>query len=677
MVSSVHALRDEEVKWFFTATDIWGCTRGEEFGGLRPPFDVTEQGRALAYVTRLQLRSRIATQRLNFRAGVAEAAATSIYQLFPFARTKTEQHGPEAAPVADIVWWMLNRDVRPFTARWHRVAERGQLQNEEVSRRFRGELEHLASCLTAWSALLSRLCVDPAALIELPDKRNPRAAVPSGGAMAVLPPKSDSMPVPTAYPNDFAELMTRETKLINEWRAYLKEAGVERVGLSGLALSGGGIRSATFSLGVLTALASRFDVFGVDYISTVSGGGYLGGLIDSAFERGLFNEDSPARGPLGSESGYGEAVVAWLRGNSANMSLTPLPGAAEQTPAHDAGVARIYRERLLSTWIVERDEEEKKGFPAQVLDSGEDIALQDLEKPSPLHLWNLALNATNLDRRMQIALRGRGADLYTVSRAGTESRLLGYSELGEHWRLSTAMALSGAAIAATTSETQGGLGAQTFGNAADLGAHVDDLNGKLKQGTWWERTKLLFGQSDASHESAYLSDGGHVENTGVYSLLRRRCAFILAIDGEHDSKMTFAGLVELQHLARVELRTKLDIDTSELELVDGYSGSHFTIIQVHYPKTEHAPAQRGVIVYVKLSLTGDEPRYLRAFREQEPDFPHHTTMKQSYDDKFFEAYLALGEHVGAQLVSEPLTGGLSGSGFEAWAGQLAEKFGEM
>jgi predicted acylesterase/phospholipase RssA len=44
----------------------------------------------------------------------------------------------------------------------------------------------------------------------------------------------------------------------------------------GLAISGGGIRSATFSLGVLVALARRNLLPEFDYLSTVSGGGYLG-----------------------------------------------------------------------------------------------------------------------------------------------------------------------------------------------------------------------------------------------------------------------------------------------------------------------------------------------------------------------------------------------------------------
>ena len=50
-------------------------------------------------------------------------------------------------------------------------------------------------------------------------------------------------------------------------------------GLSGLALSGGGIRSATFNLGVVQALAELRLLADFDYLSTVSGGGFIGGWL--------------------------------------------------------------------------------------------------------------------------------------------------------------------------------------------------------------------------------------------------------------------------------------------------------------------------------------------------------------------------------------------------------------
>src|SRR5215831_9522165 len=53
---------------------------------------------------------------------------------------------------------------------------------------------------------------------------------------------------------------------------------------SALCLSGGGIRSASFALGVLQALARLGLLFRFDYLSTVSGGGYIGSWL-SAWRR--------------------------------------------------------------------------------------------------------------------------------------------------------------------------------------------------------------------------------------------------------------------------------------------------------------------------------------------------------------------------------------------------------
>lgn len=49
--------------------------------------------------------------------------------------------------------------------------------------------------------------------------------------------------------------------------------------LAGLALSGGGVRSATFNLGALQALAELRLLRDFDYLSTVSGGGFIGGWL--------------------------------------------------------------------------------------------------------------------------------------------------------------------------------------------------------------------------------------------------------------------------------------------------------------------------------------------------------------------------------------------------------------
>ena len=56
-------------------------------------------------------------------------------------------------------------------------------------------------------------------------------------------------------------------------------------GTSALCLSGGGIRSATFALGVLQGLAHAGVLKHIDYLSTVSGGGYTGGWLTTWLHR--------------------------------------------------------------------------------------------------------------------------------------------------------------------------------------------------------------------------------------------------------------------------------------------------------------------------------------------------------------------------------------------------------
>src|SRR5438093_940335 len=81
----------------------------------------------------------------------------------------------------------------------------------------------------------------------------------------------------------------------------------------GLALSGGGIRSATFNLGLLQALAQLGVLRQVNYLSTVSGGGYVGGFW-TAWLRRRGIRTGEKRFPLSNDRRGGErAEVRHLR----------------------------------------------------------------------------------------------------------------------------------------------------------------------------------------------------------------------------------------------------------------------------------------------------------------------------------------------------------------------------
>ncbi|HEV7518376.1 MAG TPA: patatin-like phospholipase family protein [Thermoanaerobaculia bacterium] len=129
-----------------------------------------------------------------------------------------------------------------------------------------------------------------------------------------------------APPAGFAEVIAGERAAIAEAR---RQSGIAaEAPLWGLALSGGGIRSATFNLGVLQALAQRRLLARFDYLSTVSGGGYIGGWLAAlchrfggvrAVEAGL--DGDPTR--LAEATGDRDPIT-WLRDYS--NYLTPRRG---------------------------------------------------------------------------------------------------------------------------------------------------------------------------------------------------------------------------------------------------------------------------------------------------------------------------------------------------------------
>jgi hypothetical protein len=98
--------------------------------------------------------------------------------------------------------------------------------------------------------------------------------------------------------------------------------------LLGVSFSGGGIRSATFNLGVLQALARCGVLRYVDYLSTVSGGGYIGSWLTALSQRRFARRDADARA-AGVDSGSllelnaagfkaFEKGLAWSAGDSAD-----------------------------------------------------------------------------------------------------------------------------------------------------------------------------------------------------------------------------------------------------------------------------------------------------------------------------------------------------------------------
>ena len=319
----------------------------------------------------------------------------------------------------------------------------------------------------------------------------------------------------------------------------------------------------------------------------------------------------------------------------------------------------FYRDRLSRAFIFSLNKSKHIEF-------NDTLKLHELNEPgtrAPYHLVNVALN---LHGSNDPNLRGRNADFFIFSKHFTGSPRTGFSDtlkmeqLDNHLNLATAMAISGAAAAPNMGNT----------TVKQLVFLLTMLNVRL--GYWLPNPRVVNEQSSTQNlllrfgvGARYLlreslsklddkgtfvnvSDGGHLENLGMYELLRRRCKFIISVDGEADPNMTFPSLVKLILYARIDMGIVIDIDLDPIRKNDaGLSTKNWALGTIQYGEKEF-----GHLLYIKSSRVGDENEYIREYQSRHSDFPHESTIDQFFDETQFEAYRALGFHIGNKLFSD-------------------------
>ena len=328
------------------------------------------------------------------------------------------------------------------------------------------------------------------------------------------------------------------------------------------------------------------------------------------------------------------------------------------------GPHRLYRDCLARTFI------------QKTADGTPDVKLADSNAlgTAPYHLINTALNVPSSENP---ALKDRGCDFFLFSKKWTGSVAVGYHET-KKWKangadvdLATAMAVSGAAFSSHMG----------LGSMPTLTALLTVLNVRL--GFWIKkppttsrlsapgflcllRETLSIGMSE-KHKWLNLSDGGHIENLAVYELLRRRCKFIICVDGEADPTFTFQGLMTLVRHAQIDFGVRIEtkLDDIRPDPRTGYSKCHFHLCRIHYPEG------MGLLLYLKLSVTGNESELIKRYRINNPDFPHQTTLDQFFDQEQFEAYRQLGVHVAEGLLLPALMDNWQPACVPDWFRQLA------
>jgi len=343
-------------------------------------------------------------------------------------------------------------------------------------------------------------------------------------------------------------------------------------------------------------------------------------------------------------------------------------------------IHRFYRDKLSKAYIIGVKENGSKSAEKvgnQVIHT-EGVQLSSLNSyRSPYHLINTLLN---LDKTAEKHQNGRHGDFFLFSKNYIGGESTGYCQtksmeaVSRHVDLATAMAISGAAAAPNAGKVtvkplmfiMGLLNIRLnywlLNPEKVNGPHVQLYRSALTRVGPTYFFRELLGRPDAKHDYVNLSDGGHIENLGVYELLRRQCRLIVAGDGEADKQLTFQGLSELVRMVQIDMGIKIELQGLD-EIRHGKQ--HYAIGTIHY-----GGGRIGKLIYLKSSLLGDnnlkatlgkeqyttsphrddnlmydDNAYIAHYKENNPDFPHQTTADQFFDEAQFECYRALGYQV--------------------------------
>ncbi|HEX5659966.1 MAG TPA: alkaline phosphatase D family protein [Polyangiales bacterium] len=338
------------------------------------------------------------------------------------------------------------------------------------------------------------------------------------------------------------------------------------------------------------------------------------------------------------------------------------------TSPNSTSLHRYYAARLDDTFL------QHGRAPAPLL-------LRDLVDPTsqaPYPLFNGCVNLVGKDPEFA---GDQTSDYFLFAPHHCGSKLLGYARTGQgrqYGRLSlaTAVTCSGAAI----SPFQG----RSMPSATSLFMWLLNLRtdlwlanpGQPRTGFWarildphtlpWgplHQLLALSGKLDTRSRFVNVSDGGFIDNLGVYELLRRRCQRIVAVDATWDTHYEFEYLRNLVVRARQELGIDFEFEEQPEDVIkprvtDGLSAKCVLLARIKWPA--HEQRADGKLFYVKAALSRQGLRATsgqkaadpsRAYATYHPSFPQESTGDQFFDPVQSRAYHELGRHLAHELLA--------------------------
>jgi hypothetical protein len=368
-----------------------------------------------------------------------------------------------------------------------------------------------------------------------------------------------------------------------------------------LALSGGGLRSATFSIGVLKGLHEAGLLQKFDVMSSVSGGGYaLSWYLAQNYwiwkntnERGDPNANSRLFDLRGAHQRYlaeNSDFYDWKRG------LPPFTLAVAAIPLHLAANAvfglhmntsymyNSYELRLREVYLAQPPAANENANPnasiwiSDLARYGEAVARKP-DQRIPYFIFNTTVLfdeglGTRPARLLQNSVfefgaRQYGSDAfgrYRYWRSNSDSPLAPQRE----WYLEELVTLSGAALDFNQNIAHPSSRQLATVLNLDLGRYIPNprLTRTPRQvALWWSPLAHIVGRDhyarDINGTHIYVSDGGHSENLGAFALVRRLCEEIVIVDAEYDPHYAFPAYFNLKRAIAEEMGAELVVNDIE------------------------------------------------------------------------------------------------------------------
>lgn len=190
------------------------------------------------------------------------------------------------------------------------------------------------------------------------------------------------------------------------------------------------------------------------------------------------------------------------------------------------------------------------------------------------------------------------------------------------------------------------------------------------------------GLMKASSPYVYLSDGGQVDNLGLYEMVFRRCKFIVVCDATTDEDCEFNDLGKAIRRIRVDLGVPIEfpdgmsIYSRSADAAVRARGFHWALGRVRYSVVDRAALRAeslrgsdidGWLLYLKPAFYGDEPPDVYEYAMANKRFPHEASVGP-FTESQFESYRMLGAYTVSRVSS-----GWEGCSLAEFMSHIAER----